>query len=76
MPLVRVTLRSVGGELRGVRASVEALPDEFLLQHSDLYDDYANATKWPKHVLVHYEFESAPAESIDSGLYVVTATGE
>lgn len=75
MPLVTVTLRAVGRELKGVRAEVAPLPDDLLLAHADLYDEFRNASHWPKHVLLRYEFEAAPAAALDAGLCVVVAAG-
>lgn len=51
------------------------LPDEFLLSHSDMYDDFANATHWPKHVLLHYDWRTAGDVQFDNGLYVMLAMG-
>ncbi|GBF98857.1 hypothetical protein Rsub_11461 [Raphidocelis subcapitata] len=75
MPLVRVELSRVGGELRGARVEVVPLPDEFLLSHADLYAAFTNASHWPKHVLVHYEWRAAPEAAADAGLFVMLAAG-
>lgn len=52
------------------------LPDELLLQHSALYDEFKNETHWPKHVLVHYSFRNEGDIDFQQGLYVLTALGE
>ena len=52
------------------------LPDEFLLSHSDMFDDFANATHWPKHVLLHYDWRTSADVQFDNGLYVMLAAGE
>ncbi|KAI8477189.1 MAG: hypothetical protein J3K34DRAFT_515867 [Monoraphidium minutum] len=75
MPLVVVQLRRVGGELKGARVEVIPLPDEFLLSHSDMFDDFANATHWPKHVLLHYDWRSGADAQFDSGLLVMLVMG-
>jgi hypothetical protein len=52
------------------------LPDELLLQHASLYDEFKNETHWPKHVLVHYHFRNEGDIDFQQGLYVLTALGE
>lgn len=52
------------------------LPDELLLQHATLYDEFKNTTHWPKHVLVHYHFHNEGDVDFQQGLYVLTALGE
>lgn len=52
------------------------LPDELLLQHATLYDEFKNQTHWPKHVLVHYHFRNEGDIDFQQGLYVLTALGE
>lgn len=52
------------------------LPDELLLQHAPLYDEFKNTTHWPKHVLVHYHFHNEGDVDFQQGLYVLTALGE
>jgi hypothetical protein len=51
------------------------LPDELLLQHASLYDEFKNETHWPKHVLVHYHFRNEGDIDFQQGLYVLTALG-
>jgi hypothetical protein len=51
------------------------LPDELLLKHATLYEDYKNTTHWPKHVLVHYRFHDEGDVDFNKGLYVLLATG-
>lgn len=55
---------------------VMPLPDDWLVHHAALYDEYHNATHWPKHVLVHYEFERESDIDFDLGLYVLLIFGE
>jgi hypothetical protein len=56
-------------------AQVLPLPDELLLQHAVLYDEFKNASHWPKHVLVHYHFHSEGEINFSQGLYVLMAMG-
>jgi hypothetical protein len=51
------------------------LPDELLLKHATLYEDYKNTTHWPKHVLVHYRFHDEGDVDFNKGLYVLLTTG-
>jgi hypothetical protein len=51
------------------------LPDELLMKHATLYEDYKNTTHWPKHVLVHYRFHDEGDVDFNKGLYVLLATG-
>eukprot|EP00882_Tetradesmus_deserticola_P023038 GHRQ01025069.1.p1 GENE.GHRQ01025069.1~~GHRQ01025069.1.p1 ORF type:complete len:177 (+),score=75.72 GHRQ01025069.1:623-1153(+) len=75
MPLLEVQLRRAGDELKGVKAWVLPLPDELLLGHATLYEEYKNTTHWPKHVLVHYRFHDEGDVDFHSGLYVLLTTG-
>lgn len=51
------------------------LPDELLMKHAALYEDYKNTTHWPKHVLVHYRWHDEGDVDFNKGLYVLLATG-
>lgn len=75
MPLLEVQLRRAGDELTGVKARVLPLPDEMLIHHTTLYEDYKNTTHWPKHVLVHYHWMDEGDIDFNKGLYVLMTTG-
>eukprot|EP00879_Flechtneria_rotunda_P011686 GHRR01012207.1.p1 GENE.GHRR01012207.1~~GHRR01012207.1.p1 ORF type:complete len:208 (+),score=60.05 GHRR01012207.1:512-1135(+) len=75
MPLVEVQLRRAGDELKGVKARVLPLPDELLLKHATLFEDYKNVSHWPKHVLIHYRFRNEGDIDFNNGLYVFMLTG-
>jgi hypothetical protein len=51
------------------------LPDDLLMKHATLYEDFKNTTHWPKHVLVHYRFHDEGDVDFNKGLYVLLATG-
>lgn len=51
------------------------LPDEMLIHHATLYEDYKNTTHWPKHVLVHYHWLDEGDIDFNKGLYVLMTTG-
>ncbi len=51
------------------------LPDEYLLQHHVLYNEFHNASHWPKHVLVRYHFHTESDIDFDQGMYVIFGFG-
>eukprot|EP00878_Enallax_costatus_P028335 GHUV01030598.1.p1 GENE.GHUV01030598.1~~GHUV01030598.1.p1 ORF type:complete len:223 (+),score=25.62 GHUV01030598.1:877-1545(+) len=75
MPLLEVQLRRAGDELTGVKARVVPLPDDMLIRHATLYEDYKNTTHWPKHVMVHYHWIDEGDIDFNKGLYVLMTTG-
>lgn len=52
------------------------LPDELLVHHATLYEDYKNVTHWPKHVMVHYHWLDEGDIDFNRGLYVLMITGQ
>eukprot|EP00879_Flechtneria_rotunda_P021330 GHRR01022480.1.p2 GENE.GHRR01022480.1~~GHRR01022480.1.p2 ORF type:complete len:154 (+),score=36.74 GHRR01022480.1:706-1167(+) len=56
-------------------AQVLPLPDELLLKHATLFEDYKNVSHWPKHVLIHYRFRNEGDIDFNNGLYVFMLTG-
>ncbi|KAG2496464.1 hypothetical protein HYH03_005291 [Edaphochlamys debaryana] len=75
VPLVEVTLRRSGEELLGVTAEVRDAPEEFKRAHPVLVEELHNVTHWPKHVLVHYTFDTHNDVDLDRGLYVLFPAG-
>lgn len=59
-----------------LHTQVLALPDDMLIKHHALYEDYKNVTHWPKHLLVHYHFHDEGDVDFNKGLYVLMVTGE
>ena len=56
VPLVDVTLSHAGGVVRSMHAKSVPVPAPFLVLHADLVAEWKNATFWPKHVLVRYQW--------------------
>ncbi|MEW5302798.1 MAG: hypothetical protein WDW36_005545 [Sanguina aurantia] len=75
VPLVEVVLRRSGSELLGVSASVHDAPAHYKAAHEVLVAEFRNASHWPKHVLVHYSFDTRNDVDLDRGLYVLFAIG-
>jgi hypothetical protein len=73
VPLVDVTLSHAGGVVRSMHAKSVPVPAPFLVLHADLVAEWKNATAWPKHVLVRYQWlEDARIDGADrvmSGLH-------
>lgn len=76
VPLVEVTLRRSGEELLGATAEVLEAPQEYQQRHPVLVAELRNVTHWPKHVLVHYQFDTRNEVDLDRGLYLLFPAGE
>lgn len=59
----------------GLCLQVVPLPDELLLGHATLYDEFKNSSHWPKHVLLHYAWHDEGDVDITSGLLVLLTAG-
>ncbi|PNW88892.1 hypothetical protein CHLRE_01g049450v5 [Chlamydomonas reinhardtii] len=75
VPLIIVTLRRSGEELLGATAAVLDAPEEYKQRHPVLVSELHNVTHWPKHVLVHYRFDTRNDVDLDRGLYVLFPIG-
>ncbi|KAG2430751.1 hypothetical protein HYH02_013590 [Chlamydomonas schloesseri] len=75
VPLIIVTLRRSGEELLGATAAVLDAPEEYKQRHPVLVAELHNVTHWPKHVLVHYRFDTRNDVDLDRGLYVLFPVG-
>lgn len=51
-------------------------PEEYKQRHPVLVSELHNVTHWPKHVLVHYRFDTRNDVDLDRGLYVLFPIGE
>ncbi|KXZ55020.1 hypothetical protein GPECTOR_3g182 [Gonium pectorale] len=71
VPLVVVTLRRSGEELLGASAEVREAPAEYQERHPVLVAEMRNVSHWPKHVLVHYSFDTRNDVDLDRGLYLL-----
>ncbi|GIL55624.1 hypothetical protein Vafri_11157 [Volvox africanus] len=71
LPLVQVTLRRSGEEVLGASAEVMEAPEEYKQHHPILVEELRNVSHWPKHVLVHYRFDTRNDVDLDRGLYLL-----
>uniref|UniRef100_A0A7S0X0S9 Transmembrane 9 superfamily member n=1 Tax=Chlamydomonas leiostraca TaxID=1034604 RepID=A0A7S0X0S9_9CHLO len=71
VPVVEVELRRSGEELLGVVAKVLPAPVHYQHAHAHLVEEWRNASEWPKHLLVRYEWVTENDVDLDRGLYVL-----
>lgn len=74
-PMVDVELTHTGQELRAVAANVYPAPSDFYAEHGDLFVAFANATHWPKHLVVSYHWRHVREVDAEWGLMVLFGTG-
>ena len=55
---------------------VGPVPEEYLVYHHQLLEEFRNASAWPKHLLVQYAWTHQHAVDVFAGLYLVFVTGE
>ena len=72
-PFLIITLRKAGEELLGVSAEVTEASTHYLHSHARLVDEFKNASHWPKHLLVHYHWQSEHEADLDRGLFALMA---
>ena len=56
-------------------AQVLEVPAEDLVEHRSLVEEYADETRWPKHLLVHYRWTVQHEVDVEHGLYMLFAAG-
>lgn len=61
--------------LLGAHVQVKQLPEEDRRHHAGLVAEFANATHWPKHLLVHYRWQVQHEVDEDRGLTLLFAAG-
>eukprot|EP00243_Klebsormidium_subtile_P009042 TRINITY_DN4415_c0_g1_i2.p1 TRINITY_DN4415_c0_g1~~TRINITY_DN4415_c0_g1_i2.p1 ORF type:complete len:224 (+),score=35.90 TRINITY_DN4415_c0_g1_i2:260-931(+) len=75
LPIIEVELSWSGTELKGVRARVDELPEEFEATHAQLKEEYSKPDHWPKHVMVRYTWREKSDVDVNTGLLVLFTTG-
>ncbi|GMH35844.1 hypothetical protein BSKO_03712 [Bryopsis sp. KO-2023] len=75
VPFVNLEMVSRGDRLVKVRANSFRLPKDYLGAHERLVEEYANATHWPKHVMIKYTWENLDQVDADRGLMVLLYGG-
>lgn len=51
------------------------MPEHYLEQHKILTEEWGNATRWPKHLLLEYQWREEHEVNAVPGMYVLFATG-
>ena len=74
-PYLQLHLTRSGDALVDVSAAVVPLTGRGSRRHGRLAADFANATHWPKHLMVHYSWESRHETDVTRGLTVMFAAG-
>lgn len=64
-----------GGVVRAVRAQTVPMPASFLQLHQELVAEFNNATVWPKHALVLYQWREEARVDVAAGLIIVLVMG-
>ena len=52
-----------------------AVPQQYLVTHHLLIEEFQNTSHWPKHLLLDYKWAHSETVQADAGLYVVFAAG-
>jgi len=55
------------------RAQVREAPGAYVRSHAVLLQEFGNPTRWPKHLLVRYRFETTADVDLNRGLYALLA---
>ena len=52
------------------------VPEAYLATHTSLRAEFTNASHWPKHLLLQYDWEDLEPIHAQAGLYVLFTAGE
>lgn len=74
-PIVHIQLEHTGNMLTALKAQVVPVNSEYLREHHQLLREFANATHWPKHLLVHYTWKHNNPINTNAGLYLIFILG-
>jgi len=71
-------LESTCADMDRSSAGVQVVPvdSEYLREHHQMLREFANATLWPKHLLVHYTWKHNNPINTNAGLYLIFILGE
>lgn len=75
LPVLDVVLTRSGDDLLGVTARVVELDEADAARHALLVADWRNATRWPKHLLVHYRWDARRDIDAAGGLTALFTAG-
>lgn len=73
VPMIEMTLVRMGEDVRSISAEVLPVPDQYVKHHTALVEEWANATHWPKHLLVEYKWHEDQAVDAVPGMYLLFA---
>ena len=74
VPQLSVRFTAVGAELRAVSVEVGSLQPRYLKRHVNLVEEWKDSSKWPKHLLVEYEWDRYQDENVEGGVFVLLTT--
>ncbi|KAL9374511.1 hypothetical protein Peur_034131 [Populus x canadensis] len=75
VPMIDVHLRYSGSDLHGVTAKVIDMPHHYVEIHPDIRQQFWDAERWPKHILVRYTWLEQSEIDVSSGFYVLFGSG-
>lgn len=78
VPFIDVELTRRGEQLLRATAKSVRVPDSlvpYFVEHPTILEEYKDATMWPKHVLVRYQWRSIDQLDSDRGLLVLVYSG-
>ncbi|XP_061954369.1 uncharacterized protein LOC133676669 [Populus nigra] len=75
VPMIDVHLRYSGSDLHGVTAKVIDMPHHYVEIHPDIRQQFWDAERWPKHILVRYTWKEQSEIDVSSGFYVLFGSG-
>ncbi|KAL3569896.1 hypothetical protein D5086_029786, partial [Populus alba] len=75
VPMIDVHLRYSGSDLHGVTAKVIDMPHHYVEIHPDIRQQFWDAQRWPKHILIRYTWKEQSEIDVSSGFYVLFGSG-
>lgn len=74
VPMIEMTLVRMGEDIKSISAEVQPVPEHYSGHHAALVEEWANATQWPKHLLVDYKWKEEQEVDAVPGMYILFAT--
>lgn len=75
VPMLDIQLKYSGGDLLGVVAKVENMPQQYLKQHEAVMKQFWDVENWPKYILVRYHWDEKSNVDVEAGLYILFGSG-
>mmetsp|Transcript_1737 Transcript_1737/g.3516 ORF Transcript_1737/g.3516 Transcript_1737/m.3516 type:complete len:220 (-) Transcript_1737:122-781(-) len=73
--IVNVHMDHTAGHVRSVRAQLTPIPDAYYQSHKEELSQIANASHWPKHVIVRYTWSEVVEVNSLGGMNFLLGTG-